>query len=114
MRIGREIVRQPADGKRLKFSILVSPSLKTRSQFGLFVIGEDTNDRHERVRNSRVIPLVLISKRNDEIAIVRILAIPQPSQDFGFNAVCDLFVERHIIVRKIDIRLEPTCMCNEG
>jgi hypothetical protein len=106
MGIGREIVRQPAYGKGFKFSILVSSLLKARSQLGLFVIGEYANNRHERVRKCRVIPFVFVSKRNDEIAIVRIPAIPQASQDLGLDVVRDLLIERHIIVGKIGILLQ--------
>ncbi len=114
MGIGREIVRQPAYGKGFKFSILVSSLLKARSQLGLFVIGEYANNRHERVRKCRVIPFVFVSKRNDEIAIVRIPAIPQASQDLGLDVVRDLLIERHIIVGKIGILLQQTNLGHEG
>ena len=106
MGIGREIVRQPAYGKGFKFSILVSSLLKARSQLGLFVIGEYANNRHERERKCLVIPFVFVSKRNDEIAIVRIPAIPQASQHLGLDVVRDLLIERHIIVGKIGILLQ--------
>ena len=78
-------------------------SLETRRQLGLLVIRKHSNDRDKRVRKFRVIPLVLISKRNDEIAIARISALTKASRDFGFDTIYDLSVEGHIIIRKIDI-----------
>ena len=58
----------------------------------------------------RMVPAVLVSKRNDEIPIARIIAFTKAARDFGFDTIYDLRVERHIVVRKIDIPLEQTCL----
>src|SRR5687768_8208488 len=50
----------------------------------------------------RVVPAVLVSKRNDEIAIARALGFAQASQDLGFDAIYDLLVEWQVIPGKID------------
>ena len=55
-----------------------------------------------------VISAVLIRKRNDKIALVRKGTIAKARSDFGFDPIYDLRVERHIIVRKIDISLEKS------
>jgi hypothetical protein len=51
----------------------------------------------------RVVPAIFVSKWNDEIPITRIGLLPQAGRDFGFDAIYDLLVERHVIARKIDI-----------
>jgi hypothetical protein len=51
----------------------------------------------------RVISAILIRKRNDKIAVARKSAPAKARSDFGFDPIYDLSVERHIIVRKIDI-----------
>jgi hypothetical protein len=61
-----------------------------------------------------VVPAVFVSKRNDEIPIARIIAFTKAGRDFGFDTIYDLRVERHIIVRKIDIPLEQTCLRDDG
>jgi len=58
----------------------------------------------------RMVPAVFVSKRNDEIAIAGIIALTKAGRDFGFYMIYDLRVEGHIIVRKIDIPLEQTCL----
>ena len=55
------------------------------------------------MREFRVISAILIRKRNYEIAFVRKSALAKARSDFGFDPIYDLSVERHIIVRKIDI-----------
>ena len=55
------------------------------------------------MRKFRVIPAVLVSKRNDEIPLARVTALTKAGRDFGFDTIYDLRVEGHIIVRKIDI-----------
>jgi len=61
------------------------------------------------VRKFRVIPAVLVSKRNDEISLARVTALTQAGRDFGFDTIYDLRVEGHIIVRKINI-----CLRDDG
>jgi hypothetical protein len=51
----------------------------------------------------------LVSKRNDEIPLARVTALTKASRDFGFDAIYDLRVEGHIIVRKIHI-----CLRDDG
>src|ERR1700730_1973218 len=109
MGIAQEIVRQPADGKRFKFPIPISSKFETRRQLGLLIIRKDSNDRDKRVRKFRVIPAVLVSKRNDEISLARVTALTQAGRDFGFDTIYDLRVEGHIIVRKINI-----CLRDDG
>ena len=55
------------------------------------------------MREFRVISAVLIRKRNYKIALVRKGTFAQARSDFGFDPIYDLRVERHIIVRKIDV-----------
>jgi len=55
------------------------------------------------MREFRVISAVLIRKRNYKIALVRKGAIAKARRDFRFDPIYDLCVERHIIIRKIDI-----------
>jgi hypothetical protein len=55
------------------------------------------------MREFGVISAILIRKRNYKIAFARKRALPKARSDFGFNPVYDLSIERHIIVRKIDI-----------
>jgi hypothetical protein len=55
------------------------------------------------MREFRVISFVLIGERNYEVPFGREAAFAQPGSDIGFNPIYDLLVERHIIVRKIDI-----------
>jgi hypothetical protein len=62
----------------------------------------------------RVVSAVLVSKRNDEIAIARIIALTKAGRDLGFDTIYDLRVEGHIIVRKIDIPLEQTSLRYAG
>ena len=62
----------------------------------------------------RMVPAVFVSKRNDEIAIAGIIALTNAGRDFGFDMIYDLRVEGHIIVRKIDIPLEQTCLRDDG
>jgi hypothetical protein len=85
-----------------------------RRSSGLFVIGEHSNHRHERVRKFRIVSVIFVRKRNDEIAIARIRAFTKTIRDFSFDAIYDLLVERHLVVRKIDIRLQPAGVCNQG
>ena len=89
-------------------------SLEARRQFGLLIIRQHSDDRDKRVRMFRVVPAVFVSKRNDEIAIARIIALTKAGRDFGFDTIYDLRVEGHIIVRKIDIPLEQTCLRDDG
>ena len=83
---------------------------ETRRQLGLLIIRKDSNDRDKRVRMFRVIPAVFVSKRNDEIPIARIIALTKAGRDFGFDTIYDLRVERHIVVRKIDIPRGQACL----
>ena len=62
----------------------------------------------------RVVPAVFVSKRNDEIPIARVTALTKAGRDFGFDTIYDLRVERHIVVRKIDIPLEQVCLRDAG
>ena len=50
-----------------------------------------------------MISAVLIRKRNYKITVARKSALAKARSDFGFDPIDDLSVERHIIVRKIDI-----------
>ncbi len=97
MRVAQEIARQPANGKGLKLSVLVFPCGEARRQLGLLIIRQDANDRNKRMRKFRIVAGVLIGKRNDKTAIVRIGAFTQASRDFGFDAIYDLRVQRQII-----------------
>ena len=54
--------------------------------------------RDERVRMFRVIPAVLVSERNDEIAISRTIALTKAGRDSGFDTIYDLGVKRHVVV----------------
>ena len=114
MGIAHEIVRKPADGEGFKLPILVLSRFEARRQFGLLVIRQHSDDRDKRVRMFRVVPAVLVSKRNDEIPISRISALTKAGRDFGFDTIYDLRVEGHIIVRKIDIPLEQTSLRDDG
>ena len=70
----------------------------------MFIVArEHSNDSDERMREFRVISAVLIPKRNYKIAFARKSALAKTRSDFGFDPIYDLRVERHIIVRKIDI-----------
>ena len=53
--------------------------------------------------NSGLFPLVLVSERNNEIAVLPIPALSQARGNLGLDAVDDLPVQRRIIVREIDI-----------
>ena len=55
------------------------------------------------MREFRMISAVLISKRNYKITLVRKGTIAKARSNFGFDPIYDLSVQRHIIVRKIDI-----------
>jgi len=55
------------------------------------------------MREFRVISAVLIRKRNYKIALVRKGAIAKARRDFDFDPIYDLSVQRHIVVRKINI-----------
>ena len=66
------------------------------------------------MREFRVISAILIRKRNDKIALACKGAIAKAMSDFGFDSVYDLSVERHIIVRKIDISLEKSPLRHQG
>ena len=114
MGIAHEIMRKPADGEGFKLPILVLSHLEASRQFGLLVISQHSDDRDKRVRMFRVVPAVLVSKRNDEIPIARIISFTKAARDFGFDTIYDLPVERHIVVRKIDIPLEQTCLRDDG
>src|SRR6266576_1990459 len=73
------------------------------------MIGKNSNDRDKRVRKFRVVPAILVSKRNDEIPLARVTALTKAGRDFGFDTIYDLRVEGHIIVRKIHI-----CLRDDG
>src|SRR3954467_5462205 len=45
MRVGREIAREPANGKGFKLAIRFGACFKTGSESYIFVIGKDANDR---------------------------------------------------------------------
>jgi hypothetical protein len=90
VRISIKIVRQPADRKCVKVSVLESPSSEFRCQAGLFAAGEHAYYRDERVRKLRVIPLVLVSEGNHKIAVLRIYAPSQAGGNLGLDAVDDL------------------------
>lgn len=49
-----------------------------------------------------------------KLKATRICAFTKAIRDFAFDAIYDLHVERHIVVRKIDIRLQPAGLCNHG
>lgn len=98
MRITHEIARQPADGKGLKLPILVGSLLQARRQLGLLIVRKDSNDRDKRVGKFRVVPAVLVRKRNDEIAIVGIRALAQAGRDLGFDPIYNLRVKRVIVM----------------
>jgi hypothetical protein len=55
------------------------------------------------MREFRVISAVLIRKRNYKIALARKGTIAKARSGFGFDPIYNLRVERHIIVRKINI-----------
>jgi len=55
------------------------------------------------MREFRVISAVLIRKRNYKIALTRKGTIAKARSGFGFDPIYNLRVERHIIVRKINI-----------
>jgi hypothetical protein len=62
----------------------------------------------------RVIFVVFVGERNDEIAIPRTPAFAQASQDPGFDPVYNLIAKRNIITGKVDIRLQAACLCNRS
>jgi hypothetical protein len=66
------------------------------------------------MREFRVISAILIRKRNYKIAFARKSAFAKARSDFGSDPVDDLTVERYIIVRKIDILLEKSRLCDQG
>src|SRR5260370_42535217 len=78
-------------------------------QLGLLVFGKDANDRDKRVGIFRVVAAVLISKRNNEIAVVVQRTLAKARRDVGFDPVYNLSVKRQIIVRKIHI-----CLRDDG
>ena len=90
MGIAHEIVWQPADGEGFKFPILVPSRFEARRQFGLLVVRKHSDDRDKRVRMFRVIPAVLVSERNDEIAIARTVALTKAGRDSGFDTIYNL------------------------
>ena len=55
------------------------------------------------MREFRVISAILIRKRDYEIAFSSQSALAKARRDFGFDQIYDLSVERHVIVREIDI-----------
>ena len=103
MRIGEEIAREPTDGKRFEFPILVFSHCQPTGQIWLFVVREYSNDSNERMREFRVIFAILVRERNYKIAFARKSALAKARSDFGFDRIYDLSVERHIVIRKIDI-----------
>jgi hypothetical protein len=62
----------------------------------------------------RVVPAVLVSKRNDEIPIAPVNALTKAGRDLGFDTTYDLRVKGPIIVRKIDIPLGHACLGDDG
>src|ERR1700737_2722583 len=90
VRTSIKIVRQPADCKCFKISVLESPSSESRCEAGLLAVGEHAYHRDERVRKLRVIPFVLVSKRNNKIAVLCIYALSQARCNLGLDAVDDL------------------------
>ncbi len=90
MRISIEIVRQPTDCKCFKIPVLVSPSSESGSEAGLLAVGWHADNRDERVRKVRVIPSVLVSERNNKIAVLSVLAFSQARCNLGLDAVHDL------------------------
>jgi hypothetical protein len=87
VRISIEIVRQPADCKCFKIPVLESPSSESRSEAGLLAVGQHAYHRDERVGKFRVIPFVLVSERNNEIAVLSILAFSQARCNLGLDTV---------------------------
>ena len=55
------------------------------------------------MREFRVIFAILVRERNYQIAFARKSALAKARSDFGFDRIYDLSVERHIVIRKIDI-----------
>ena len=55
------------------------------------------------MREFRVIFAILVRERNYKIAFARKSALAKARSDFGFDRIYDLSVERHIVIRKIDI-----------
>src|SRR5258708_5499554 len=90
VRISIKIVRHPADGKCFKISVLESVSSESRCEAGLLAVGENAYYREERVRKLGVIPLILVSERNNEIAVLPIWALSQARGYLGLDAVDDL------------------------
>src|SRR5207244_622027 len=101
-----EIGRQPADRERFEGAVLIASLGEAGGQLRLPVIGEDANDGQEGVRILGIVPVVLISKRDDEEAIPRVATLSEARQDLLLNPVRDLLVERHIIVAEIRRLLE--------
>src|SRR5260221_1563888 len=92
VRISIKIVRQPADRKCSKIAVLESPSSESRCEARLPAVSEHAYHRDERVRKLRVIPFVLVSERNNKIAVLCILALSQARCNLGLDAVDDLLV----------------------
>jgi hypothetical protein len=90
VRISIKIVRHPADGKCFKISFLESRSPESRCEAGLLAAGEHAYHGDERVRKLRVIPFVLLSERNNKIAVLHIPALCQARGNLGLDAVDDL------------------------
>ncbi len=113
VRVLHKISRQPTDGKRFKFSILVGSGFQAGCQLGFPFIGENPDHGDKRVGKFRMVPFVFISERNNEITILRVFSIAQASRYPGFDSVYDLFVKRFLVVRKIDIpRLQRSSLCD--
>ena len=66
------------------------------------------------MREFRIVPVIFIAKGMMKIMIARIRALTKAIRDFGFDSIYDLLVERHIVVREIDIGLQPASVCNQG
>jgi len=61
-----------------------------------------------------VVPFVLVSERNNEIAFAGKGALAETRCDLGFDPIHDLLVERGIVIRKSNLLLfEQTRLCNQ-
>src|SRR4029077_9983234 len=97
MGIAHEIGGGPANRERFKLPIHVRSRRQTWCQFGLLVIRKHSDDRNKRVRMFRVIPTVLVSERNNEIAFGRIFALTESGRDSVFDTIYDLCVKRYVV-----------------
>ena len=61
-----------------------------------------------------MVSVVLVGERNHEIAFGGQGFVAEPWSDPGFNCIYDLFVERDLVVGKIDVSFGEARLRDEG